>query len=108
MACSLTLKWPRCLYLPSSLILARRKRPAPFLWYLERSERAAAAFEREIERAIERIAENPEVYPITEGELRRYLLDRFPYAVLYAIGPANVRVVAISHQDRRPGYWLPP
>jgi plasmid stabilization system protein ParE len=78
-----------------------------FLWYLERSERAAAAFEREIERAIERIGQSPEVYPITEDELRRYLLDRFPYTVLYAIGPANVRIVAISHQHRRPGYWLP-
>lgn len=78
-----------------------------FLWYLERSERAAAAFEREIERAIERIGEDPEVYPIAEDDLRRYLLDRFPYTVLYAIGPANVRVVAISHQHRRPGYWLP-
>jgi plasmid stabilization system protein ParE len=42
-----------------------------FLWYLERSERAAAAFEREIERALERIGEDPEIYPVAEGELRR-------------------------------------
>jgi plasmid stabilization system protein ParE len=79
---------------------------AAFVWYLERSERAAAAFEREIERAIERIGENPTAYPIVEGELRRYILDRFPYAVLYAIEPTSARVVAIAHQHRRPGYWL--
>jgi plasmid stabilization system protein ParE len=78
---------------------------AAFRWYLERSEHAADAFEREVQRALERIGENPTVYPIVEGELRRYILDRFPYAVLYAIEPTRARVVAIAHQHRRPGYW---
>jgi plasmid stabilization system protein ParE len=76
-----------------------------FLWYLERSERAAVAFERELARAIERIGEAPTTYPIVEDELRRYPLDRFPYALLYAIQPDYVWVVAIAHQRRTPGYW---
>ena len=84
---------------------AEQEAHAAFLWYLERSERAAAAFEQEIEQAIERIGEAPATHPIVEGELRRYLLDRFPYALLYAIGPTAVRVIAVAHQHRRPGYW---
>ena len=83
---------------------AEQEARAAFLWYLERSARAAVAFESEIERAFERISEAPTTYPTIDDGLRRYLLDRFPYALLYTIGPTLVRVVAVAHQHRRPGY----
>lgn len=35
----------------------------------------------------------------------RYVLDRFPYSVLYAVASDRVWVVAVAHQHRRPGYW---
>jgi plasmid stabilization system protein ParE len=35
-------------------------------WYRERSERAAAAFQREIEFAVERIGDTPTTYPIID------------------------------------------
>jgi plasmid stabilization system protein ParE len=78
---------------------------AAFLWYLERSERAAVAFEREIESAIDQIGEAPTAYPIVDGEMRRFLLARFPYAMLYSIGLTCVRIIAVAHQHRKPGYW---
>lgn len=84
---------------------AEEEARAAFLWYLERSERAANAFEREIDRAIERIGEAPTVFPVVDGELRRYLLDRFPYALIYFIAATTVRVIAVAHQHRRPRYW---
>lgn len=84
---------------------AEQEARAAFVWYLERSPRAADAFEREVARAVERIGEAPTTYPVVDGDLRRYLLERFPYALFYAIGPATVRVVAVAHQHRRPGYW---
>ena len=87
---------------------AEEEARAAFLWYLERSERVAEAFEHEFDRAIERISEAPTTYPIIDGELRRYLLDRFPYSVLYAIGRSRVLVAAVAHQHRKPGYWRVP
>lgn len=84
---------------------AEEEARAAFLWYLERSERAAAAFEREIESAVSQIGDAPTIYPFVEGELRRFLLDRFPYAILYAVSATNVRVVAVAHLHRKPGYW---
>jgi plasmid stabilization system protein ParE len=83
---------------------AEEEARAAFFWYLERSERAAAAFERETESAVTQMGEAPTSYPIVEGELRRFLLDRFPYAILYAIRAADVRVVAVAHLHRKPGY----
>jgi len=39
-------------------------------------------------------------------EVRRCLLERFPYLVMFVRRPAEVLVVAISHARRQPLYWL--
>jgi plasmid stabilization system protein ParE len=74
-------------------------------WYEVRSEVAAQAFALEIDHAIERILEAPLRYAIgTRGE-RRFVLDRFPYTILYRVRADHVFITAIAHQSRRPGYW---
>ena len=57
-----------------------------------------------------KIAEHPERYPecatLRDGSvLRRMLLTRFPYAIVYHVESAAVVVVAVAHGARRPGYW---
>jgi toxin ParE1/3/4 len=37
--------------------------------------------------------------------LRRVLVRRFPYGLLYIHDAKNVFVVAVAHVRRRPGYW---
>lgn len=37
--------------------------------------------------------------------MRRVLVDRFPYAVVYAEQPGLVRIVAFAHLKRDPVYW---
>ncbi|WP_437650338.1 hypothetical protein [Sorangium sp. So ce362] len=37
--------------------------------------------------------------------MRRLLLQRFPYGVLYAVELKRVFVLAVTHRRRRPGYW---
>ena len=38
--------------------------------------------------------------------IRRILLVRFPFAVVFIELPEEWRVLAIAHQRRRPGYWI--
>jgi plasmid stabilization system protein ParE len=38
--------------------------------------------------------------------MRKRLVHRFPYALLYRVEPAEVVIVAVMHQRRRPDYWL--
>jgi hypothetical protein len=38
--------------------------------------------------------------------IRRVLLPRFPYAVVFMDLGREVRVLAVAHAKRRPGYWL--
>ncbi len=38
--------------------------------------------------------------------VRRALLSRFPYAVLFLELAVDVRIIAIAHLKRDPEYWL--
>lgn len=74
-------------------------------WYDARSEVAAQAFSLEVDHAIGRILEAPLRYPIGRRGERRFVLDRFPYTILYRVRESHVFITAVAHQSRRPGYW---
>lgn len=78
---------------------------AAFDWYLERSEPAASRFMAELSRAIAKIGEAPERWPGGKHGTRKFLLQRFPFAVVYRELPSSIQVVAVAHGHRRPGYW---
>ncbi|MBI5025569.1 MAG: type II toxin-antitoxin system RelE/ParE family toxin [Nitrospirae bacterium] len=59
----------------------------------------------EVERAVASIAESPETWPKFDGELRRRLVRRFPFGILYYIESEEIVIVAVAHLRRRPGYW---
>jgi plasmid stabilization system protein ParE len=75
-------------------------------WYRERNETAATRFRRELDRAVELIAERPEAAPRYVGNTRRFLLRRFPFFVVYRVFSERIQVVAVAHARRRPHYWL--
>ena len=74
-------------------------------WYETRSQAAANAFIAEIENAIEQISEAPARWPSYLQGTRRYLLQRFPYSVIYREHESRIQVVAVAHARRKPGYW---
>lgn len=74
-------------------------------WYLERSSRAGEAFLREVDRAVALIAATPKVWAPFEAGTRRYVLQRFPYDIIYRETEAGIQIVAVAHQKRQPKYW---
>lgn len=81
-------------------------------WYERRRPGLGLDLVEEIERALEVIAESPTAWPRwpgapTELEIRRVLLPRFPFALPYLIQADRIVVLAVAHEKRRPGYWLP-
>jgi plasmid stabilization system protein ParE len=74
-------------------------------WYAERSSSAALAFTSEIDAAEDSIVRTPEAWPPYDHGTRRFLLRRFPYAIVYRIESSRILIVALSHGRRRPGYW---
>ena len=36
---------------------------------------------------------------------RRYLMKHFPYSLVYTVSSEEIRILAVAHHSRRPGYW---
>jgi len=62
-------------------------------------------FLEEIALAGGRIAEHPEAWPVISGKIRRCLLNRFPFCLLYCIEAKRIYVLAVMHLRREPNYW---
>jgi toxin ParE2 len=78
---------------------------AAFAWYLERSSSIASRFATELDRAVDAIAEAPQRWPANSQGTRKFLLQTFPFALIYRDSAAIIQVLAVAHGHRRPGYW---
>ncbi len=63
-------------------------------------------FRQEIIDGIKRIFKHPKAWSVERGEIRRYILHKFPYKILYSIEKDHIYIIAIAHQHRRPDYWI--
>jgi plasmid stabilization system protein ParE len=75
------------------------------VFYEARQPGLGAAFTREIEAAIDRILETPELFRFVEQDVRRCLAHTFPHGVLYTVEGDFILIVAVAHGSRKPGYW---
>lgn len=62
-------------------------------------------FIAEVERATRALVVYPKIGHRFSRRLRRVLVRRFPYGLLYRVDPDTIRIVAVAHVRRRPGYW---
>ena len=58
-----------------------------------------------VEAAVAHIREHPEASPVIIQDVRRKVLRRFPYSIMYSIKPDRIRILAVANQKRRPFYW---
>ncbi len=86
--------------------LAERELHDATRYYELESPRLGRSFLNEIERCLRAIVEHPEAGRILLGSVRRRLLWRFPYALLYKITPDSIRILAVMNLKRRPTYWV--
>jgi plasmid stabilization system protein ParE len=63
------------------------------------------AFLLEFERSAKLLAEQPKLGSLWRGQIRRLPLRRFPYNVVYHLNAGAVRILAVAHQSRKPGFW---
>jgi plasmid stabilization system protein ParE len=74
-------------------------------WYRMRDRRASSEFRAAVSSAIRIIAEAPERWPKYLYGTRRFIVQRFPFSVVYLDDPELVTIVAVAHSRRKPGYW---
>jgi plasmid stabilization system protein ParE len=59
----------------------------------------------DVQRSINTLREHPRLGRADGRGLRRLLLHRFPFSLIYSVEPDAILVVAVAHYKRRPGYW---
>ena len=63
------------------------------------------AFIAEFERALDLLCTHPKLGASWRRNRRRFPLRRFPYSIIYYIKGDELRVIALAHHRRKPGYW---
>jgi len=63
-------------------------------------------FKDEVRKAVKRVVDYPEAWSIERGDVRKCLLHKFPYKLLYSIESDHILIIAVAHQHRKPDYWV--
>ena len=64
-----------------------------------------AKFTDEVDAGFARILEHPDAAPLVAPNVRKLVLARFPYTLVYEIRDDFTRILAVGHQRKRPHYW---
>jgi plasmid stabilization system protein ParE len=63
-----------------------------------------------VEHSIHSIVERPAAWQCADTlvagqEIRRFVMARFPFSIVYYVADDVVRIVAVAHGRKKPGYW---
>jgi toxin ParE1/3/4 len=61
--------------------------------------------EAEIQAATNLLLQYPEIGSPVEADLRKLVLQRFPYYLIYGVLRDMVYIFALAHERRKPAYW---
>jgi toxin ParE1/3/4 len=74
-------------------------------WYFSHSYEVSLDFLHDLYAAVEDVALAPRRWPVYLHGTRRIVMQRFPFSVIYLNDPDVIRIIAVAHSKRRPGYW---
>ncbi|MDB4980189.1 MAG: plasmid stabilization protein [Myxococcales bacterium] len=76
-------------------------------WYDARREGLGLLLLLAVSATLERIGRAPRSFTPAgpERRYRRALVGRFPYQLIFELANDEVRVLAVAHLRRQPGYW---
>lgn len=63
-------------------------------------------FRSDVRSALIRIRNWPLAAQIERGDIRRMMLSRFPYKLLYSVEADKIYIIALAHLHRAPDYWI--
>jgi toxin ParE1/3/4 len=75
-------------------------------YYEDRVPDLGQALIDDVEKSVSEILANPNACERVSNNLRRKVIKRFPYSLIYAVETDRIRIMAVAHHKRRPEYWL--
>ncbi len=82
---------------------AKLENASAFAWYQQQSKRTGLKFIDHVDAAINLIVENPEMCRIHYGNFRIYVIQHFPYSIIYTVDGTEILIHSIfaNRQDPR-------
>jgi len=77
-------------------------------WYAQRAPGLGGEFVRAVDAALAAIERNPLQHPVVDPPIRRALLRRFPYSILFTADDDEIVVLSCFHVRRDPKRWQRP
>lgn len=74
-------------------------------WYDSRREGLGDEFLLSLEATVSNLQRNPFHYPLRYDQVRRILLRRFPYQVVFVMKEQTIGVPGVLHTRRDPTIW---
>lgn len=74
-------------------------------WYGAKRVGLGIDFVAKVRDVFQRISINPKLHQIVYRDVRRAVVARFPYIVLYRAEGNEVIVIAVFHSSRNPNVW---
>ena len=74
-------------------------------YYEACEQRLGYDFSIEVFDCIQKIVNFPTAWPLIEEDIRRCLVNRFPFGIIYSMEQTEVLVLAVMHLRRHPDYW---
>ena len=84
---------------------ARRELIETVRFYQSERPGVGAEFAKEVRDSIDQIVTHPLSGSPGPGQTRNKILPHFPYTVVYLFEGAEIKIIAVAHQRRKPGYW---
>jgi plasmid stabilization system protein ParE len=73
-------------------------------WYEQRAG-SGSEFVARVREVLKQIGQTPELHAVIDRDVRRVVLRRFPYSILYRVRFDRVEVIAVFHSRRDPSAW---
>ena len=91
------------------IFLVHRLATKEYVKALRQYERQSVSIsERFVEathRALDLIEQNPKWWPRFDERRRWIKIKKFPYIIYFEVADAAIKILAVAHEKRRPGYW---
>lgn len=85
--------------------LAQADIAAATQWYEEHQTGLGWEFLDAVQSTYDLIQEQPNMFPEVDAEIRRAIVQRFPYGVFYVVHSRHIAVIGVFHLRRSPQAW---
>lgn len=82
--------------------IAKLEMDESIAWYENQREDLGLEFAVEVDKFLEEISHSAERFPQVRGEIRRAILQRFPYTIHFLVEPDRIVILSVFHVKRNP------